>query len=68
MKASKPIQTHPFWMQIFEFCESLKATDVDIVKTQLGIAGGFKLEELGLSPGGVTRATGYLHDSVCLSI
>lgn len=28
-----------------------EATDVDIVKTQLGIAGGFKLEELGLSPG-----------------
>ena len=24
---------------------------MDIVKTQLGIAGGFKLEELGLSPG-----------------
>lgn len=34
-----------------------EATDVDIVKTQLGIAGGFKLEELGLSPGANLEAS-----------
>ncbi|CAK9012771.1 unnamed protein product [Durusdinium trenchii] len=34
-----------------------EATDVDIVKTQLGIAGGFKLEELSLGPGADLEAS-----------